>query len=243
MWPQYHILNFQAQFLTAGPKNFEEDTEGLWGEHRFGIFLKLIPTEKAMATHSSTPAWRIPGTGKPGKLPSMGSHRVGQDWSDLAAVAAARLVMIFLPRSKCLLISWLQSPSVVILEPPKIKFVTVCTVSPSICHEVTGPNAIIIVFWMLSFKPTFSLSSFTFIKRLFSLSLLHGIFPIQGSNPGLLPCRWILYHVSHKGSPRILEWVGYPFSSGSSQPRNRTGVFCIAGDSTNWAIREAQPVT
>ena len=57
-----------------------------------------------------------------------------------------RLVIAFLPRSKCLLISWLQSPSAVILEPKKIKSVTVSTVSPSICHEVMGPNATILVF-------------------------------------------------------------------------------------------------
>ena len=63
-----------------------------------------------MATHSSVLAWRIPGTREPGGLPSMGSHRVGHDWSDLAAAAAAaRLVIAFLPRSKHLLISWLWS--------------------------------------------------------------------------------------------------------------------------------------
>ena len=73
-----------------------------------------------------------------------------------------------------------------------------------------------------------------------SLSLLQGIFPTQGSNPNLLHCRQILYQLSHKGSPRILEWVAYPFSSGSSWPRNRTRVSCIAGGFfTNWAIREA----
>ena len=77
-----------------------------------------------------------------------------------------RLVITFLPRSKRLLISWLQSPSAVILEPPKIKSDTVSTVSPSISHGVMGPNAMIFIFWMLSFKPTFSLSIFTFIKRL-----------------------------------------------------------------------------
>ena len=87
----------------------------------------------------------------------------------------SRLVITFLRRSKCLLISWLQSPSAVILEPPKIKFVTVSIVSPSICHEVMGPEAMILVFCTLrSFKPTFSLSSFTYIKRLFS-SLLSAI--------------------------------------------------------------------
>ena len=58
----------------------------------------------------------------------------------------SRLVITFLPRSKCLLISWLQSPSAVILEPKKIKSVTVSTVSPSICHEEMGPDAMILVF-------------------------------------------------------------------------------------------------
>ena len=58
----------------------------------------------------------------------------------------SRLVITFLPRSKHLLISWLQSPSALILEPPKIKSVTVSIVSPSICHEVIGPDAMILVF-------------------------------------------------------------------------------------------------
>ena len=73
--------------------------------------------------------------------------------------------------SKCLLISLLQSPSEVILEIKNIKSVTISTVSPSICHEVMGPDAMILVFWMWSFKPTFSISSFTFIKKLFGSSL------------------------------------------------------------------------
>ena len=62
-----------------------------------------------------------------------------------------------------------------------------------------------------------------------SLSLLQGFFPMQGSNPGLPPCGQILYQLSHKGSPRILEWVAYPFSSRASLPRDQTGVSCIAG--------------
>uniref|UniRef100_A0AC11EQP2 Uncharacterized protein n=1 Tax=Ovis aries TaxID=9940 RepID=A0AC11EQP2_SHEEP len=78
----------------------------------------------------------------------------------------SRLVITFLPRSKRLLISWLQPPSAVILELKKIKSDTVSTVSPSISHEVMGLNAMIFVFRMLSFKPTFSLSTFTFIKGL-----------------------------------------------------------------------------
>ena len=77
-----------------------------------------------------------------------------------------------------------------------------------------------------------------------SLSLLQGIFPTQGSNPGLPHCRQILYQLSHKGSPRILKWVASPFSSGPSWPRNRTGVSCIVGRfSTNWAIRAYQFLT
>ena len=72
-----------------------------------------------------------------------------------------------------------------------------------------------------------------------SLSLLQGIFPTQGSNPGLPHCRLILHQLSHEGSPRILEWVASPYSSGCSWPRNQTGVSCIAGGFfTNWDIRE-----
>ena len=77
------------------------------------------------------------------------------------------LVIVFLPRSEHLLISWLQSLSLVILEPKKIKSITVSIVSPSICHEVMGPDTIISVFWMLNFKPAFK-PAFTFIKRFFS---------------------------------------------------------------------------
>ena len=84
----------------------------------------------------------------------------------------SRLVVTFLPRSKHLLISWLQSLSAVILEPKKIKSFTICIVSPFICHEVMGLDAMIFSFWLLSFKPAFSHSSFTFIKRLFSSSSL-----------------------------------------------------------------------
>ena len=92
---------------------------------------------------------------------------VGKEMSLLFNMLS-RFVKAFLPRSNHLLISWLQSPSAVILEPPKIKSLTVSTVFPSTCYEVMGPDAMSLVFWMLSFKPTFSLSSFTLIKRLFS---------------------------------------------------------------------------
>ena len=90
----------------------------------------------------------------------------------LLFIMLSRFVIAFLLRSIHLLISWLQSPSATILESKKIKSVTVSIVSPSIHHEVIGLDTMILIFWMLSFKPAFPLSSFTFIKRLFSSSLL-----------------------------------------------------------------------
>ena len=87
----------------------------------------------------------------------------------------SRFVIAFLPRNKHLLISWLQSPSAVILEPKKIKSLTVFIISPSIYHEVMGRDAMIFIFWMLSFKPTFLFSSFTFINRLFISSSLSAL--------------------------------------------------------------------
>ena len=98
----------------------------------------------------------------------------------------SRFAIAFLPWSKHLSISWLQSSSTVILEPRKIKSVTVSTFSPSICHEVMGPDAMILVFWMLRFKLAFSPSSFTLIKRLFSYSSLSGIRVVSSAHLRLL---------------------------------------------------------
>ena len=72
-----------------------------------------------------------------------------------------------------------------------------------------------------------------------SLSLLQEIFPTQGLNTGLPIRRRILYQLSYKGSPRVVEWIAFSYSSRSSQPRNCSVVSCIAGRFfTNWAIRE-----
>ena len=108
-------------------------------------------------------------------LPVLLLRHLGSSLLSLLFNMLSRLVITFLPRSKHLLISWLQSSSAVILEPPKINSDTVSTVSPYISHEVMEPDAMIFVFWVLSFKPTFSLSYFTFIKRLFSFSSLCAI--------------------------------------------------------------------
>ena len=156
----------------------------------------------------------------------------------------SRLVITFLPGSKRLLISWLQSPSAAILEPQKIKSDTVSTVSPSISHEVMGPDATIFVFWMFKFKPTFSLSSFTFIKRLFSSSSLSAIREVSSAYLRILifvQAILIPACVSSKSCPvlcdpvdcslpgssvhgilqaRIQEWVAISFSRGFSWPRD-----------------------
>ena len=133
-------------------------------------------------------------TGRPGMLQFIGSQRVRHDWA--TELNWTRMVMTFPPRSKRLLISWLQSPSAVILEPPQIKSATVSIVFPSICYEVMGPDAMIFIFSMLSFKPTFSLSSCTLIKRLFIYSSVQFSSvaqscstlcdPMNCSTPGLL---------------------------------------------------------
>ena len=102
-------------------------------------------------------------------LPGSAVHGIFQ-----ARVLEWCAIAFSIPRSKRLLISWLQSPSTVILEPKKIKSVTVSIVSPSVCHEMLGPDAIILVF-ECCFKSAFSIPSFTSIKRLFSSSLLSAI--------------------------------------------------------------------
>ena len=87
----------------------------------------------------------------------------------------SRLVITFLPRSKCLLISWLQLPSRVIFEPKERKSVTASTFTLSICHEMVDLDAVSYVFCMLSFKPVFSLFFYTLIKKLFSSSSLSAV--------------------------------------------------------------------
>ena len=94
----------------------------------------------------------------------------------------SRFFIAFLPRNNRVLISWLKSLSAVILEPEKIKSAIVSIASPSICHEVMGPGAKIFLFWMLSFKPTFSFSSFT--------SSIGFLIPLH-----LLPLRWWYLHI------------------------------------------------
>ena len=147
----------------------------------------------------------------------------------------SRLVITFLPRSKHLLISWLQSPFPVILEPKKIKSDTISTVFPSNSHEVMGPDAMILVFWMLSFKPTFSLSSFTFIKRLFSSSSLSAIRVVLSAYMGywyfsrqfsalqtFFNCNW-----SVPGTTRIDKYFKYHLTINLSHTFSSFQCLCI----------------
>ena len=97
-----------------------------------------------------------------------------------------QLVIPLLLRSSCHLISWLQSPSAMILEPTKIKSVTVSIVSPYICHEMMELDAEILVFSLLTFKLAISLSSFNFIKRFFSSSWLFAIRVVSSAHLRLL---------------------------------------------------------
>ena len=110
-----------------------------------------------------------------GKIIALTRRTIVDKVMSLLCNMLSRLVITFLPRNKRLLISWLPSSSAVSLETKMIKPATLSTVSPSICYEVVGPDDIILVFWMLNFKPTFPISSFTFIKRLFSSSSLSAI--------------------------------------------------------------------
>ena len=93
----------------------------------------------------------------------------------------SRFIIAFLPRSNHLLMSWLQSQFTVILETRKRKSVTASTSSPSICHEVMGPDAMILVFIILSFKPALSLSSFTLFRRLFISSSFYAIIVVSSA--------------------------------------------------------------
>ena len=148
----------------------------------------------------------------------------------------SRLVIAFLPRSKCLLISWLQSPSAVILEPKKIKSVTASTVSPSICHQVMGVDAMIFAFWMLSFKPAFSLSSFILIKRLFSSSSVSAIKVVSSAYLRLLIFLLAILIPVYASSSPAFRMMYSVFSS--VQLLSRVWLFA-----TPWAVAYQAPLS
>ena len=161
-WPKYRNFSFNISPSNKHPGLISSRMDQL-------DLLAVQGTLKSLLQHHSSKAsilWRSAFFTIQLSHPYMTSGkttaltRVGKVMSLLFNMLS-RLVITFLPRSKHLLISWLQSPSAVTVKPRKIQSATVSTVSPSICHEVMGPDAMILVFWMLSFKPTFSLSSFS----------------------------------------------------------------------------------
>ena len=225
-WPKYWSLNFSI--------SLSKEYSGLisFRIYWFDLFAVLGTLKSLLKHHSSKSsvlqhsAFLIVQLSHPYK--TNGKTIALTRWTFVGKVMSllfnmlSRLVVASLPRSKCLLISWLQSPSTVILEPKKIKSLTVSIAFPSICHEVMGLDAMILVFWMLSFKPTFSLSSFTFINRLFSSFLLFAIRVVSSAYLTLLlflpailipACASMIHPKFSLGAfPLVLSLPGKPFS-------------------------------
>ena len=126
--------------------------------------------------------------------------------SDVSFNMPSRFVIAFLPRSKYLLISWLQTTSGVILEPKKIKSATVSIFSPIYLPWSDGNGCHDLSFLMLSFKPAFSLSSFTFIKRLFSSSLLSAIRMMSSAYLRLLIFLLAIFTPACDSSSQAFQW-------------------------------------
>ena len=168
------ILTFSSLRIFVWDSSVGEESTGLdswvrkirWRRDRLSIPVFLsFPCGSAgkESTHNAEDLGLIPGLGRfpwrrerlppqvfwPGEF-----HGLYSPW-DHKESDTTEWLWRFLLRSKCLLISWLESPSAVILEPRKIKSVTVSIVSPSICHEVMGPDAMIFVFWILSLYQLF----------------------------------------------------------------------------------------
>ena len=173
---QLHHQSFQWICRTNFLKIDWFDLLAVWGTHKsffqhhsskasvlwHSVFFMVQLSHPYMTTRKTIAFTRQTFVGKVMSMP----------FNMLSRFVIALLLSFRFQKNKRLLISWLQSPHEVILEPKKVKLVTVSTVSSSIWHEVMGMDAMIFVFWMLRFKPAFSLSSFTFIKRLFSSSSL-----------------------------------------------------------------------
>ena len=180
---------------------------------------QLCPT---LWHHGLWPARLLCPWNSPGKNIGVGGHSLLQessqprDWSQISCIAG-RFFTIWATR-EATQVSMCESHSVV-------------------------SNSL----WPHRLKPTRLLCSWNSPGQNTGVSshfLLQGIFPTQGLNPGLLHCRQIHYHLSHQGRPRIVGWVAYPFSRGSSRPWDWTQVYCIAGRFfTSWATREATQVS
>ena len=137
-------MNIQSWFplgltglISCSPRESQESSHWKNWKHQFFV------VQPSLRSNYHIHTWR-------GKTMALTIQTFAGKVMSLLFNTLSRFVIAFLPRRKCLLLSWLQSPSVVILEPKKIKSVTVSIVSTSICHEMMGPGAMILVFWMLS---------------------------------------------------------------------------------------------
>ena len=161
-WPKYWSFSISPSNEYSGLISFRMDWLDLLEVQ--GTLKDLLQHHSSKASILQRSAFFIVQLSHPYR--TTGKNIVLTRWTFVGKVMSllfnmlSRLVITFLPKSKRLLISWLHIPSAVILEPKKINAVTVSTISPSICHKVMGPDAMIFVFWMLSFKPTFPLSHF-----------------------------------------------------------------------------------
>ena len=176
-WPKYWSFSFNINPTNEhpGPISFRMDWLDLLAVQ--GTLKSLLQHHSSKASILRCSAFFIVQLSRPymttGKTIALTRRTFVYKVMSLLLNMLSRLVITFLPRSKCLLISWLQSPSAVILEPKNN--ISHCFHCFPICHEVMGPDSMIFVFWMLSFKPPFSLPSLTFIKRLFRSSSLSAI--------------------------------------------------------------------
>ena len=147
-WPKYWSFSISPSNEYSGLISFRTDWSDLLAVQ--GTLKSLLQNHSSKASVLWHSAFFIVQLSHPymttGKTIALTRRTFVGKVMSLLFNMLSRLVITFLPRSKCLLISWLQSPSAVILEPPKIKSVTVSTVSPSICHEVMEPDAMILVF-------------------------------------------------------------------------------------------------
>ena len=149
-WPQYWSFSFNISLSNgySGLISFRIDWLDLLAVQ--GTLKSLLQYHSSKASILQCSAFFMVQLSHPhmttGKTKVLTSRTFVSKVMSLLFNMLSRLVIAFLPRSKCLLISWLQSPSAVILEPQKIKSVTVTIVSPSICHEVMKPDAMIFIF-------------------------------------------------------------------------------------------------
>ena len=175
-WPKYWSLLFSPSNEYSGLVSFRINWFNLLAVQ--GVLKSLLQHHSSKASIPQCSAFIMVQPSypymTPGKTIALTRQTsVGRVMS-LSFNMLSRFVIAFLLKSKCLLISWLQSPSAVILEPKKIKYVIVSTFSSSVCHEVMGPNGMMFIF-ECCFKPAFSPPCFTLIKRLFSSSSLSAI--------------------------------------------------------------------